>query len=86
MDGAANQSYCLAIEGRSWGTVYQYFPEVLQKVLVRGAIFARMSPEQKQQLVMELEALGYYVGELGFTYIHTYVPDSIHELIKMTLI
>ncbi|KAK3867069.1 hypothetical protein Pcinc_027432 [Petrolisthes cinctipes] len=65
MDGATRQKYCFAIEGRSWATVYQYFPEVLQKLLVRGAIFARMSPEQKQQLVLELEALGYYVGMCG---------------------
>ena len=58
-----NDSYCFAIEGKSWRVVHQYFPEILQKLVVRGAIFARMSPEQKQQLVLELQSLGYYVGK-----------------------
>ena len=58
-------SYCLAIEGKSWSVIYNHYPDILKKVMVRGAIFARMSPDQKQQLVMSLQALGYYVGMCG---------------------
>ncbi|XP_063864679.1 polyamine-transporting ATPase 13A3-like isoform X3 [Scylla paramamosain] len=65
LDEKTNGSYCFAIEGKSWRVVHQYFPEVLQKLVVRGAIFARMSPEQKQQLVLELQSLGYFVGMCG---------------------
>lgn len=36
-------------------------------MLTRGAVFARMSPGQKQLLVEELQKLGYYVGEFYFT-------------------
>lgn len=32
-----------------------------------GVIFARMSPDQKQQLVQDLQGLGYCVGEYDFT-------------------
>jgi len=34
----------------------------VDRVCVRSAIFARMSSDQKQQLVVELMRLGYYVG------------------------
>lgn len=65
LDEKMNNSYCFAMEGKSWRVVHQYFPDILQKLVVRGAIFARMSPEQKQQLVLELQSLGYYVGMCG---------------------
>nr|XP_053627607.1 polyamine-transporting ATPase 13A3-like [Cherax quadricarinatus] len=65
IDDDANDSYCFAIEGKSWGVVHEYFADKLQKLVVRGAIFARMSPDQKQQLVLELQSLGYYVGMCG---------------------
>lgn len=63
LEEAAQDSYCFAMEGKSWSVVHQYFPELLQKLVVRGSVFARMSPDQKQQLVLELQSLGYYVGE-----------------------
>ncbi|XP_042233041.1 polyamine-transporting ATPase 13A3-like isoform X2 [Homarus americanus] len=65
LEDDTNDSYCFAMEGKSWGVVHEYFPDMLQKLVVRGAIFARMSPDQKQQLVLELQALGYYVGMCG---------------------
>lgn len=74
IDEKTNDSYCFAIEGKSWRVVHQYFPEVLQKLVVRGAIFARMSPEQKQQLVLELQSLGYFVGK---SHLYTYVFDKL---------
>ncbi len=34
-------------------------------MIVRGAVFGRMSPDQKQQLIEILQKLGYYVGMCG---------------------
>lgn len=48
--------------GKTWAMIKQHYPELIPKLVTRGAIFARMSPDQKQQLVQELQALGYYVG------------------------
>lgn len=56
-------TYSFAIEGKTWATIYSQDPELLKKLVVRGAIFARMNPDQKRQLVMELQSLGYYVGK-----------------------
>lgn len=61
-DEEVTDKYCFAIEGKSWAVVHAHFPDVLQKLVVRGAVFARMNPDQKQQLIQELQALGYYVG------------------------
>ncbi|RXG68241.1 putative cation-transporting ATPase 13A4 [Armadillidium vulgare] len=62
MDG---NKYCFAVEGKSWAIIHSHFPDMLQKLVVRGSIFARMSPDQKQQLITELQSLGYYVGMCG---------------------
>jgi P-type E1-E2 ATPase len=35
------------------------------KLIVRGAVFGRMSPDQKQQLIEMLQKLGYFVGMCG---------------------
>ncbi|XP_060069309.1 polyamine-transporting ATPase 13A3-like [Ylistrum balloti] len=59
------QYYHFAVEGRSWAIIRQYFPDIFPKVVVRGTIFARMSPDQKAQLVEALQELGYYVGMCG---------------------
>lgn len=57
-------NYRFAMTGKVWGIVKEYYPELVPKFITRGSIFARMSPEQKQQLVQELQSLGYYVGKL----------------------
>ncbi|KAL7637604.1 UNVERIFIED_CONTAM: hypothetical protein RMT77_012333 [Armadillidium vulgare] len=62
MDG---NKYCFSVEGKSWAIIHSHFPDLLQKLVVRGSIFARMSPDQKQQLITELQSLGYYVGMCG---------------------
>jgi magnesium-transporting ATPase (P-type) len=36
---------------------------LFKKVLVGGTVFARMSPEQKQQLIEALQELGYVVDK-----------------------
>lgn len=58
-------SYHLAINGKSFAALCDYFPEYLSKVLMRTTVFARMAPDQKTQLVKELQKLKYRVGMCG---------------------
>ncbi|XP_006611115.1 probable cation-transporting ATPase 13A3 isoform X3 [Apis dorsata] len=61
----SQNKYVFALTGKTWALVRQYYPELIPKLVTRGAIFARMSPDQKQQLVQELQSLGYYVAMVG---------------------
>lgn len=51
-----------AMTGATWAVIREHHPELIPKVVAKGAVFARMSGEQKQQLVEELQTFGYYVG------------------------
>jgi cation-transporting ATPase 13A2 len=56
----------VAITGSSFAALRDYYPiEVVHQVIARGSVFARMSPDQKQQLIELLQSLGYYVGMCG---------------------
>ncbi|XP_070508249.1 polyamine-transporting ATPase 13A3 isoform X2 [Chironomus tepperi] len=57
--------YRFAMDGKTWAIVREYYPDLLPKFVTRGTIFARMSPDQKMQLVTELQDLGYYVAMCG---------------------
>ncbi|XP_057320538.1 polyamine-transporting ATPase 13A3-like isoform X2 [Microplitis mediator] len=57
--------YVFAVDGKTWAIIKQHYPEILPKIATRGVIFARMLPDQKQQLVQELQCLGYYVAMVG---------------------
>ncbi|XP_061113654.1 cation-transporting ATPase 13A2 isoform X2 [Conger conger] len=57
--------YHLAINGQSFSALCEHFPEYLPKVLMRGTVYARMAPDQKTQLVKELQKLNYRVGMCG---------------------
>ncbi|XP_049608682.1 polyamine-transporting ATPase 13A2 isoform X2 [Syngnathus scovelli] len=57
--------YHLAINGNSFAVLCDHFPEHLPKVLMRTTVFARMAPDQKSQLVKELQKLNYLVGMCG---------------------
>lgn len=54
-----------AVTGKAYAVIKEYFPDLMPKLAVRGTVFARMSPDQKQQLVEQLQDLGYYVGMCG---------------------
>ncbi|KOX74320.1 putative cation-transporting ATPase 13A3 [Melipona quadrifasciata] len=58
-------NYRFALTGQSWQLLREYYPDIVAKICVRGAIFARMTSDQKQQLVLELMQLGYYVAMCG---------------------
>ncbi|XP_072222711.1 polyamine-transporting ATPase 13A2 isoform X1 [Leuresthes tenuis] len=55
----------LAISGKSFAALCEHFSEYLPKVLMQATIFARMAPDQKTQLVKELQKLNYRVGMCG---------------------
>lgn len=55
----------VAVTGKTFKVLREYYPEILKKVAIRGTVFSRMAPEQKQQLIELLQELGYYVGMCG---------------------
>ncbi|XP_006866405.1 PREDICTED: probable cation-transporting ATPase 13A2 [Chrysochloris asiatica] len=55
----------LALSGTTFSILVKHFPKLLPKVLVQGTVFARMAPEQKTELVCELQKLQYCVGMCG---------------------
>ena len=58
-------NYRFAMVGKTWQIVKDHFPDLLQNFLTRGVIYARMSPEQKQALIVELQNLDYCVAMCG---------------------
>ncbi|XP_034951559.1 probable cation-transporting ATPase 13A3 [Chelonus insularis] len=63
--GMETINYRFALTGQTWQLLREFYPELIPKICVRGAVFARMTSEQKQQLVVELMQLGYYVAMCG---------------------
>ena len=55
--------YHFAITGKVWSVIQQHYSDLIPLMTVKGTIFARMSPDQKQQLVQELQKMGYFVGQ-----------------------
>ncbi|CAG9772733.1 unnamed protein product [Ceutorhynchus assimilis] len=60
-----NMKYSFVITGQSWSNIVKYFPDLVPKIVTKGAVFARMSGSQKQHLVEEFKNLGYYVAMCG---------------------
>ncbi|KAE8603788.1 hypothetical protein XENTR_v10014466 [Xenopus tropicalis] len=60
-----NLHYHFAMNGSTYQVIIQHFNNLLQKILIHGTIFARMSPGQKSNLVEEFQKLGYSVGMCG---------------------
>nr|XP_023026840.1 probable cation-transporting ATPase 13A3 [Leptinotarsa decemlineata] len=58
-------NYRFAMTGKVWEVIKEHYPDLLPRICTRGTIFARMAPEQKQQLVQELQGLGYCVAMCG---------------------
>lgn len=58
-------NYVFSMTGSVWGAIRQHHPTQISNLVKRGAVFARMSSEQKQQLILELQSLGYYVAMCG---------------------
>ncbi|XP_025263819.1 probable cation-transporting ATPase 13A3 isoform X2 [Camponotus floridanus] len=63
--GMVNCNYRFALTGQTWQVLREHYPDLVDRICVRGTIFARMNSDQKQQLIMELMRLGYYVVMCG---------------------
>ncbi|KAJ5661616.1 uncharacterized protein N7477_009232 [Penicillium maclennaniae] len=60
------RKYCLAVTGDVFRWMIDYGNEdVLSKVLVIGRVFARMSPDEKHELVEKLQSIDYCCGFCG---------------------
>ncbi|KAH9285429.1 putative cation-transporting ATPase W08D2.5 [Echinococcus granulosus] len=55
----------LALSGKTWAIIREHFPSLIPKLVVKGTVFARFSPEQKSQLVEALQCVGYSVSMCG---------------------
>ncbi|KAK5986009.1 Cation-transporting ATPase [Trichostrongylus colubriformis] len=58
-------SYHLAISGPTFAVITHEYPEVLSSLVCVCDVFARMAPDQKQQLVNGLQEVGYTVAMCG---------------------
>ncbi|KAK2065762.1 ATPase [Colletotrichum caudatum] len=60
------RNYSLAVSGDVFRWIVDFAPPlVLQRMLVRGRVFARMSPDEKHELVEKLQGIGYCCGFCG---------------------
>ncbi|KAJ5126238.1 hypothetical protein N7476_009436 [Penicillium atrosanguineum] len=60
------RKYCVAVTGDVFRWMIDYGNEdVLNKVLVIGRVFARMSPDEKHELVEKLQSIDYCCGFCG---------------------
>ncbi|CAD5112652.1 DgyrCDS1867 [Dimorphilus gyrociliatus] len=61
----SDRKYLFALSGKTYAILRENYSELLSRIITRGAVFARMSPEQKSQLVENFQSLGYTVGFCG---------------------
>lgn len=65
-DALAIGEYTLAVTGDAFRWVIDFAPaEVVERMLVKGAVFARMSPDEKHELVERLQSIDYCCGFCG---------------------
>jgi cation-transporting P-type ATPase 13A2 len=65
LDGKKGDDYNFAVTGQSFAVLRKHFPQIFERILVNGTIYARMSPDQKAQLVEHLISIGYCVSMCG---------------------
>ncbi|KAK3325625.1 hypothetical protein B0H66DRAFT_616280 [Apodospora peruviana] len=60
------RNYSIAVSGDVFRWVVDFAPpEVMRRMLVTGKVFARMSPDEKHELVEKLQSIDYCVGFCG---------------------
>ncbi|KAF7652243.1 hypothetical protein LDENG_00099470 [Lucifuga dentata] len=59
------EMYHFAMNGKSFAVIAEHFPDMLQKLVLHGTVFARMAPDQKTQLIEALQGVDYFVGMCG---------------------
>ncbi|XP_001865950.2 probable cation-transporting ATPase 13A3 [Culex quinquefasciatus] len=58
-------SFRFALTGKTWAIIKEHFVDLVPTIITFGTVFARMSPDQKQHLISDLQNLGYYVAMCG---------------------
>uniref|UniRef100_A0A665UU95 Polyamine-transporting ATPase 13A3 n=1 Tax=Echeneis naucrates TaxID=173247 RepID=A0A665UU95_ECHNA len=61
----SQELYHFAMNGKSFAVIAEHFPDMLQKLVLHGTVFARMAPDQKTQLIEALQGVDYFVGMCG---------------------
>ncbi|CAA9994334.1 unnamed protein product [Nesidiocoris tenuis] len=65
-EGSHYKSYDIAATGKAWARIRSIGPPgFVAKLAKNGAVFARMASDQKQQVIMELQDLGFVVAMCG---------------------
>ncbi|KAK6584524.1 hypothetical protein PZA11_002748 [Diplocarpon coronariae] len=60
------RNYSLAVSGDVFRWIIDFAPpDVMRRMLVSGQVFARMSPDEKHELVEKLQSIDYCVGFCG---------------------
>ncbi|KAJ2827602.1 hypothetical protein GGI24_002605, partial [Coemansia furcata] len=64
---AQSGRYCVAVTGDVFGHLSRYVQntETWKHMLMRAAVYARMSPEQKAEMIEHMQELGYIAGFCG---------------------
>ncbi len=62
---STDSNFSFAMDGKTFGVLRKSFPKIFEKVLLNGVVYARMSPDQKAQLVESLISIGYCVSMCG---------------------
>lgn len=65
-NGVMGKDYAFSITGNAWRILREEYTNVLPQVLVKAAVFARMSSDQKKEVLSELSSLGY--GTCKYSY------------------
>ncbi|KAJ2794584.1 hypothetical protein H4R20_006175, partial [Coemansia guatemalensis] len=66
MSLSTSGKYCVAVTGEVFRYIMDEVPETtVERMLMRGAIYARMSPDEKAELVEGLQTIGYCAGFCG---------------------
>lgn len=65
-DGLGSNDYTLAVTGDAFRWIVDYgSTDVLKRMLVKGHVFARMSPDEKAELIEKLQGIDYTCGFCG---------------------
>jgi len=62
---AHNGDYCFAVDGSTYKSLKMYDIFLMERIIHRTKVFARMAPEDKQDLIENLQKIGYQIINLS---------------------
>ncbi|KAK4886443.1 hypothetical protein RN001_002714 [Aquatica leii] len=60
-----NSNITFAMDGKTWTNLRMHYAYLIPRLLIRTTVFARFQPDQKTQLVVNLQKLDYIVSMVG---------------------